>query len=70
MDRSKFWCVLWNPTRRNIQRERLDHYIESVHRGLHQGFDSRDAEVVLEISDSSEELDELLKKWADILLPR
>tara|TARA_R110002111_G_scaffold38072_2_gene72752 strand:+ start:969 stop:1181 length:213 start_codon:yes stop_codon:yes gene_type:complete len=70
MDNSKFWCVLWNPTRRHIQRERLDYYIKSVHGKFREGFDSRDAEVLLEISDSSEELDIMLKKWADILLEK
>jgi hypothetical protein len=68
MDKSAFHCVLFSPVTRRLQAERLDHYVASVQGALiEEGFDSRYAEVLLEICPTERERDAALKVWRERL---
>ncbi len=66
MTNSEFWCVLWNPVKRYLHRERLDYYLRSNQRAFLDSKDQDRLEVLLEISNSSDEIDAKLKEWSDI----
>jgi len=66
MKKSDYWCILWNPLKRYLHRERLDRYLHSNQRDFLDSTDKQRIEVLLEISDSAEEIDAKLKEWSDI----
>jgi len=70
MDKSSLYVVLWNPSRRYIQTETLENHLKSVQRMLFEGFDSRNSEVLLEITDDLYEQTKLANKWSDLLNPK
>jgi hypothetical protein len=69
MDKSKLYCVLWNPVRRYVQTETLENHLASTHRQLQAGFNSQAAEILLEITEDEFEQAKLAEKWNDLLNP-
>ena len=66
MKTSDYWCILWNPFQRYLHRERLDRYLQSNQRDFLDSEDRQRIEVLLEISDSEEELERKLRDWSAI----
>ena len=66
MDKSKFWCIVWNPFSRTISRERLDYYEKANQDDFLDSEDQDRIEVLLEISDSERDIDERIKHWSSI----
>lgn len=69
MDTKNLYCVLWSPARRYVQTETLANHLASVHRQLAEGFDSRNAEVLLELCDDIHEQTRLATAWHAKLNP-
>lgn len=67
MKKSNYYCILWNPHSRYLHRERLDHYLKSNKRDLLDETFKRRIEVLLDISDSPEELDETLRELSALV---
>jgi len=63
MDKSKFYCLIYNPTRNQLQTETLENYLRSVQANMQAGFNPADAEVILEIDDDVFHRDALAKAW-------
>ena len=66
MDKSKFWCIVWNPFSRAISRERLDYYEKANQEDFLDAEDQDRVEILLEISDSETQIDARINYWHSI----